>query len=809
MLRRSLMLSCFLAFTALYPAVLQAQASPAPATETTLRGSYGTYRANNDLLFYHLDVRVDPVAKSIRGSNAIRFRMLADGTRIQLELTPVLTVESVKQGSRELKFSREGTTFFVDFPHTLKHGKTYEIKVAYSGQPKEIGRFGGMVFKTDPQGRPFIVTSCEDEGASVWWPNKDQWKDEPQDGVEVSVPVPNGLTAVSNGRLKGSKDLHDGYTRWDWRVTYPINNYDVALNIANYTRFSDKLGNLDLDYYVLPENLEKAKVQFAQAKPMLEVYQKYFGPYPFARDGYKLVEVPYAGMEHQSAVAYGNGFHNSYLNFNHGDWTGVGINPKFDFIIIHESGHEWFGNSVTAADPADMWIHEGFTTYMEAVFVEAMYGHADELKYINSFQHMVFHRRPILQPRNLFQQPDRDQYFKGALMLNTLRNVVDDDGKWWATLHDLATHFAYQTILTEDVVAFMNAHLGADYTPLFNAYLRYVEMPTLQLRYNDAAGTVDYRWSTPEADFNMPVRAGDPQHWTLLHPSTSAWQTTPGRRETFAVDTAHYYIAVEQDPGIPPPTQAGTNKSGWKLTWSDEFNAPDGTAPDPAKWTAERKGDGFGNNELETYTDRPPNVEQRGGNLVITARKEDFTGADGIQRNYTSARMQTLGKFAQKYGRIEARIKLPDGGQGLWPAFWMLGDNIDAAHWPQAGEIDIMEQIGKEPGKIHGTLHGPGYSGSNPLTGEFLLPSGQKFRDGYHVFSVEWEPAVIRFYVDDALYETQTPNDLPDGSHWVFDHPFFLLLNLAVGGNWPGKPDSTTQFPSSMLVDWVRLYERD
>lgn len=783
-----------------------AQKIPEPPTAAdVLRGANGPFRANNDLLFYHLDLRVDPMAKSVRGMNTIRFRMLADGSRIQLELTPILSIDSVKLKRQDLKFTREGTTFFVDFPKPLKQGKTYEIQVAYSGQPKEIGRFGGMVFKTDPQGRPWIVTSCEDEGASVWWPNKDQWKDEPQQGVEVSVAVPNALTAVSNGRLLRKKDLHDGYTRWDWRVTYPINNYDVALNIATYAHFSDKLGNLDMNFYALPENLEKAKVQFAQAKPMLQIYDKYFGPYPFARDGYKLVEVPYAGMEHQSAVAYGNGYHNSY---GRGDWTGVGISPRFDFIIIHESGHEWFGNSVTAADRADMWIHEGFTTYVEDVYVEAMYGHDDAIRYINGLKKKVRNDTPILQPRGINRAPSEDQYFKGALFLNTLRSVVNDDAKWFATLHDFATHFAYQTILTEDVIAFMNAHLGADYTPLFDGYLRHTEVPALELRYNDAAGTVDYRWRTPEAAFNMPVRAGDPQHWTLLHPTTTTWQTTPGKRESFAVDTQHYFIDVVQDPGAEAGQDMPTNRAGWKLTWSDEFNGANGSSFNPAKWSAEEKGDGFGNNELESYTARTSNVEQRDGKLAITARKEDFTGADGVHRDYTSARLQTKGKFAQKYGRVEARIKLPAGGQGVWPAFWMLGDDIDTAHWPQSGEIDIMEQIGREPGKVHGTLHGPGYSGGNPLTAEFALPAGQQFRDGYHVFAVEWEPTAIRFYVDDVLYGTQTAADVPSGSKWVFDHPFYLLLNLAVGGNWPGKPDASTVLPTTMLVDWVRAYER-
>ncbi len=787
----------------------QAQSTPSPVpppvsaealTAGRLLGENGPYRANNDLLHYTLDLRIDPATKSIRGTNTVRFRMLQPGSRIQLELATDLTIDAVRMGHTPLTFTRHGATFFVNTPKPMRQGKTYSITVAYSGQPKEVGRFGGMVFTKDPAGRPWIVTSCEDEGARVWWPNKDQWRDEPQEGIDLHLAVPNGMTGVSNGRLLGSKDLHNGTTRWDWRVTYPINNYDVALNIGTYSHFSDKLDTLDLNYYVLPEDLEKAKIQFAQAKPMLSIYQKFFGDYPFARDGYKVVQVPYSGMEHQSAVAYGNGFHNSYLNFNHGDWTGVGISPRFDFILIHESGHEWFGNSVTAADPADMWIHEGFTTYMEAVYVEAMYGHADEVKYINSFQHMVFNKQPIRQPRNRNQQPDRDQYFKGALLLNTLRNAVADDTKWFATLHGFAETYKYKTILTEDVVAYFNQHLGADYTPIFNAYLKYVHIPTLELNFNDSNGTVAYRWNTPEADFNLPIHAGG----QLLHPTTTAWQTTQGTRANFPVDTDSAFIRVDRDPDL-----SALNKPGYTLTWHDEFDGPNDSAPDPAKWTAETGGNGYGNNELETYTARLRNVAVRDGNLEITARKEPFTGTDGKPRDYTSARINTRGKFDQAYGRIEARIKLPAGGQGIWPAFWMLGNDLDTAPWPQSGEIDIVEVVGKQPGTVHGTLHGPGYSGAHPLTGSTTLPNGEPASARFHTYAVEWEPTAIRFYVDQTLYETRTPQDVPAGKTWVFDHPFFVLLNLAVGGNWPGPPDPTTIFPTTMQVDWVRAWQKN
>ncbi|HEY3971625.1 MAG TPA: glycoside hydrolase family 16 protein [Candidatus Sulfotelmatobacter sp.] len=265
-------------------------------------------------------------------------------------------------------------------------------------------------------------------------------------------------------------------------------------------------------------------------------------------------------------------------------------------------------------------------------------------------------------------------------------------------------------------------------------------------------------------------------------------------------------------PTASPQIAAPTNVPAWKLIWSDEFNGANGSAVDASKWTAESGGGGWGNNELEYYTDRLENASQVDGNLVITVRQEKVreeksAGADGVTRNYTSARLKTLGKFSRAYGRFEARIKIPFG-QGIWPAFWMLGDDIEKPGWPDCGEIDIMENIGKEPALVHGTIHGPGYSGEHGIGSPYALPSGRRFADDFHVYAVEWEPNTIRFYVDDDLYATRTPANLPKGAKWVYDHPFFLLLNVAVGGYWPGSPDATTVFPQTMLVDYVRVYER-
>jgi beta-glucanase (GH16 family) len=251
---------------------------------------------------------------------------------------------------------------------------------------------------------------------------------------------------------------------------------------------------------------------------------------------------------------------------------------------------------------------------------------------------------------------------------------------------------------------------------------------------------------------------------------------------------------------------ATKSDSKWILTWSDEFNAPDGSPVDPQKWTAKTGGNGWGNNELEYYTTSPRNAHQEHGELVIEAIREPYTGPDGVKRDYTSARLSTKGKFSQTYGRFEARIKMPRG-QGIWPAFWMLGDDVDKVQWPDCGEIDIVENLGSEPSIAHGTIHGPGYSGLHAIGSSFTLPDGKRFSDDFHLFAVEWEPQEIRFYVDENLYATRRLSDLPAGTHWVYDHPFFILLNLAVGGLWPGNPDTTTEFPQRMYIDYVRVYK--
>ena len=526
----------------------------APSRAELRRGEYGRYRANNDLLYYDLDVRIDPDKKRISGRNTVRFKMLKDDNRIQLELFANLNVDRIVQGTRELKYTRDLNTIYIDFPETLRSGRTYAIEFHYSGVPREVGRFDALAFKTDPAGGHWINTANEGVGSSVWWPSKDQWRDEPDDGMDIRVAVPSPLVNVSNGRFIGKTDLGDGYTKWHYRVHYPINSYNVSLNIANYVHFGETMGDLSLDYYVLPANLEKAKKQFAQVKPMMEAFHKYFGEYPFKKDGFKLIEVPYSGMEHQSAVTYGNRFANGYLER---DWTGVGVSLKFDFIIIHESAHEWFGNAVSAAEQSDMWIHEGWATYLEFLYVEAVFGYDDALKYANGYKSKIGNKEPIIVQRGLARDPGQDMYFKGALFLHTLRSVVNDlsrrsgeeakadDAKWFELVRDVYDHFKYRNIMTEELVAYINKQLGQDLTPIFDQYLRRTALPVLELTFNAADKLLWYRWKADERGFAMPVRVGDPATWQIIQPSAE-WKSMPWTqpRDQFKVATDLYYINV-------------------------------------------------------------------------------------------------------------------------------------------------------------------------------------------------------------------------------------------------------------------------
>ena len=482
--------------------------SPLSAQEPTtrkdsLKGSLRFERTCYDVLRYDLNVKVTPSEKFIVGYNEITFKIVSNTKKIQLDLFDNMQIDSIVFNSKKLKYKREFDAVFVNFSKELTADSQNILRFYYSGNPIIARRApwdGGFVYNNDSSGKDWVGVAVQGTGSSLWYPCKDTQSDEPDLGATIKVAVPNGLMDVSNGRLTGSEDLKNGYTRWDWEVKKPINNYDITLNIADYIHFGENYKGLDLDFYVLRENEARAKVQFEQVKPMLDCFQSKFGEYPFKEDGYKLVETPYLGMEHQSAVAYGNKYENGYLG---SDLSRTGIGMLFDFIIIHESGHEWFGNSITSKDIADMWIHEGFTCYSESVFLECQYGIEKAQLYINGLKKNIRNDEPIISKYGVNKEGSGDMYYKGALMLNTIRHILNDDEKWWKIILEYSNTFKHKIIDTETVLTYFNEKIGMDLTSVFNQYLRHTSIPKLEMKIDNFK--LCYRWKAAEPNFEMPV----------------------------------------------------------------------------------------------------------------------------------------------------------------------------------------------------------------------------------------------------------------------------------------------------------------
>jgi aminopeptidase N len=482
--------------------------SPLSAQEPTtrkdsLKGSLRFERTCYDVLRYDLNVKVTPSEKFIVGYNEITFKVVSNTKKIQLDLFDNMHIDSIVFNSKKLKYKREFDAVFINLGKELTEDSQNIIRFYYSGNPiiaKRAPWDGGFVYNKDSSGKDWVGVAVQGTGASLWYPCKDTQSDEPDLGATIKVAVPNGLMDVSNGRLTGSEDLKNGYTRWDWEVKNPINNYDITLNIADYIHFGENYKGLDLDFYVLRENEARAKVQFEQVKPMMDCFQSKFGEYPFKEDGYKLVETPYLGMEHQSAVAYGNKYENGYLG---SDLSRTGIGMLFDFIIIHESGHEWFGNSITSKDIADMWIHEGFTCYSESVFLECQYGIEKAQLYINGLKKNIMNDEPIISKYGINKEGSGDMYYKGALMLNTIRHILNDDEKWWNIILEYSNTFKHKIIDTETVLAYFNEKIGMDLTSVFNQYLRHTSIPKLEMKIDNFK--LCYRWKAAEPNFEMPV----------------------------------------------------------------------------------------------------------------------------------------------------------------------------------------------------------------------------------------------------------------------------------------------------------------
>lgn len=538
----------FLFSCSLAPKALAEGQYPADRRDS-LRGSLSPLRTCYDVKYYHLDVKLDISRKFLSGSTDISFVATRDFSALQVDLFANMQVDKIVFADKSLKYTREHDAIFVNFPSTIARGQRRSFKVFFSGYPTEAKHApwdGGFTFAKDSVGKPWVSTSVQGIGASLWWPNKDHQSDEP-DSMLISVSVPKGLMDISNGRLRKVTPVSNNYVKYDWFVANPINNYSVSLNVGDYVAINDSYegerGKLDLQYWVLKDHAKTARPHFEKnVKPMLRSFESWFGPYPFYEDGYKLVETPYLGMEHQSNIAYGNLFMNGYRGR---DLSGTGWGSKWDFIIIHESGHEWFGNNITSNDLADMWVHESFTNYSESLYVESLFGKQAGQEYVHGLRGAILNDRPVIGPRGINKEGSGDMYYKGANLLNMIRTIINDDEKWKSILRGLNKTFYHKTVDGADVVNFINTAAGMDFTPVFDQYLNYKNIPTLEIITRN--GRLHARWIADADHFNMPVRlrkkGGDYRFYTVGSQLQDLDLPGVGSAD-IEVDTFNYYIGV-------------------------------------------------------------------------------------------------------------------------------------------------------------------------------------------------------------------------------------------------------------------------
>lgn len=513
--------------------------------QDSLRGSITPEREWWDLTYYHLDIKVNPDNKFISGKNTIQYIVLKQDSIMQIDLQPPMTILKAIQNGKELDIKHDGNAHFISLTDPQSLEEVNEIIVYYEGHPKEAIRApwdGGISWKKDKNDNHFVASSCQGLGASVWWPCKDHMYDE-VDSMKISVNVPSKLINVSNGRLRKVEQIGDTKT-YTWVVKNPINNYGVNINIGDYANFSEVYdgqgGNLDMNYYVLSYNLEKAKEQFKQAPMMMEAFEHWFGQYPFYADSFKLVETPYLGMEHQSSVTYGNKFMNGYLG---NDLSGTGWGLKFDFILVHESGHEWFANNITNKDVADMWIHESFTAYSENLYLDYHYGKEASAEYVIGTRKIITNKNPIIGTYNVNKSSDgTDMYYKGSNMLHTLRQLVEDDEKWRQILRKINVEFYHKTVTTQQIEDFLSRETGKDLTAFFNQYLRTTKIPTLEYKIDKK--NLSYRYTNSIDGFDMPiqVKIDDKEDWIFPN---SEWKTLKidSKIKSFEVDRDFYIFS--------------------------------------------------------------------------------------------------------------------------------------------------------------------------------------------------------------------------------------------------------------------------
>ena len=513
--------------------------------QDSLRGSITPERIWWDLTYYHLDINVNPDKKFINGKNTVQYKVLKPHNVLQIDLQNPLKITKVIQNGKELKVVSNGNAHFIHLKKLQKTGSINSLDVYYEGYPKEAIRApwdGGFSWKKDKNGNHFVATSCQGLGASVWWPNKDHMYDE-VDSMAISVRVPKGLMNISNGKLRKTEQHKDKTTTYHWFVNNPINNYGVNVNIGDYLHFSEKYngedGMLDMDYYVLRDNLKKAKKQFKDAPKMMKAFEHWFGKYPFYEDGYKLVEVPYLGMEHQSSVTYGNQYMNGYLGR---DLSRTGWGLKFDFIIIHESGHEWFANNITNIDIADMWIHESFTAYSESLFLDYYYGKKAASEYVIGTRGGIQNDIPIIGQYNVNSEGSGDMYYKGANMLHTIRTLINDDEKWRQILRGLNKVFYHKTVNTKQVENYISQQSGLDLSSVFDQYLRTVKIPVFEYKIEN--NQLSYYWNNVVANFNMSLDVLVDGKKQRLNPSEK-WQTIHVDSSNIKIDD-NFYINVNK-----------------------------------------------------------------------------------------------------------------------------------------------------------------------------------------------------------------------------------------------------------------------
>ncbi len=519
--------------------------------QDTLRGSITPERAWWDLTYYHLDIKVNPSDSTIYGTNTVTYRVINPAKIMQIDLQEPLNLTGAMQNDKPLSYRREGNVYWIELADKQEPGKIYSVLLSYGGRPRISKRppwDGGITWKKDSKGFPFVASACQGDGASLWWPCKDHMYDEP-DSMLITVNVPGNLMDVSNGRLRSVVKQKNNTKTYNWFVSNPINNYGVNINVGDYTHFSEvykgEKGPLECNYYVLKEDLDKAKIQFKQVPLMLAAFEHWFGPYPFYEDGYKLVEVPYLGMEHQSSVTYGNGFKNGYRGT---DLSKSGWGLKFDFIIVHESAHEWFANSITYEDIADMWIHESFANYAESLYVEYYYGKEAGSEYVLGTRSNIRNDRPIIGIYNVNYEGSGDMYYKGGNMLNTLRQIVNDDEKWRDILRGLNKEFYHQVVKGSQIENFLSEKTGINLQKFFDQYLRDIRIPVFEFYVK--GNELTFRWNNCVRGFDMPLR---------IYVSGNAMDISPKTMPTtIKLDSDN--VTIKVDPGYYVATLNVTGK---------------------------------------------------------------------------------------------------------------------------------------------------------------------------------------------------------------------------------------------------------